>query len=44
MPNLPIQAYDYPLPEDKIALFPTKIGMNLNYWSTKILKFSIILS
>jgi S-adenosylmethionine:tRNA ribosyltransferase-isomerase len=24
MPNLPIQAYDYPLPEDKIALFPTK--------------------
>ena len=23
MPNLPIQAYDYPLPEDKIALFPT---------------------
>ena len=24
MPNLPIQAYDYSLPEDKIALFPTK--------------------
>jgi len=24
MPNIPIQAFDYPLPEEKIALFPTK--------------------
>lgn len=24
MPNLPIQAFDYTLPEEKIALFPTK--------------------
>ena len=24
MPNVPIQAFDYTLPEEKIALFPTK--------------------
>ena len=24
MPNIPIQAFDYPLPEEKIALFPAK--------------------